>query len=328
MHMYKKILVTGATGYIGHAVAKAAAEAGYVVHILVRNLSSPNKPSHPAIRCFAGDIVDKRAVMGAIAGCDAVIHCAGLTRLFSRKSDVFYRTNVEGTRVLLECAINEGAKRFVFTSSCAVAGPSLVHPLSEADPRITPLENDYEISKYLAEKMVRDSSKKIDAIIVAPSRVYGIGLDTQGNPITQFVAGVVKRRFAVVPSAKHVQGNYVLIDDVVTGHLLALEHGRNGEKYFLGGENVSYADLFETIRQNFPHRLYLFPISSKFMKIYAYLASTFNLFRASESHLSPRVVERLLQNRTISSEKAQRELGYKITPLSVGMHRMIKQITR
>src|SRR5688572_28865601 len=146
-----KILIKGATGYIGYKLAMEAAKRNYTVHILVRDLHSPLLPVHPNIVTFKGDITDKESVIAAIKGCDKVIHAAAIAKLSAKDNSIFYSENEKETRNILDAALAASLKRFVFTSSGADIGPSGKYPMSENDPRIVAFENDYEISKHWTE---------------------------------------------------------------------------------------------------------------------------------------------------------------------------------
>ena len=126
-----KILITGATGYIGYKLAMEAARRNYTVHILVRDLRSPLLPVHPNIRPFKGDITDKASLTAAINGCDKVMHAAAIAKLSAKDNSIFYSVNVEGTRNILDVSLAAGVKKFVFTSSGAVIGPSGKLPMIE-----------------------------------------------------------------------------------------------------------------------------------------------------------------------------------------------------
>ncbi|HET7897753.1 MAG TPA: NAD-dependent epimerase/dehydratase family protein, partial [Flavisolibacter sp.] len=224
----RRIFITGATGYIGHQLALTAADRGYSVSALVRNIHSPHLPAHPAIHFFKGDVLAYETVVKAMADCDDVLHAAGLTQLWHRDRSLFYRTHVMGTRNVLEAARFHGVEKLVFTSSCAVLGPSESRPLAEDDPRFTPFENDYEISKHCAEELVKEYVRRgLPAVIVALPRVYGPGLLTKGNPVSHLIQKTLKRRIAFIPTEKNIVGNYVYIDDVVNGHFDALEKGQS-----------------------------------------------------------------------------------------------------
>lgn len=322
-----KLFLTGATGYIGHQLALAAAQQGYAVTALVRNLSSGNLPVHPAIQFRKGDVTDYASVLQAMKGSDVVLHAAALTQLWHKEASLFYRINVMGTRNILEAAHILGIEKLVFTSSCAVLGPSKDRPVTEEDLRFTPFENDYEISKHCAEELVREyASRGLHAVIVAPPRVYGPGLNTKGNPIHKLIQNTLKRKIAFLPAAKDIVGNYAFIDDVARGHFDALERGESGEKYILGGENISYQQFFETIGRAGNKHLTMIAVPVAVLKAWATLVFGVNYLFGRHTHLSPRIVERLVQNRALSCEKAVQKLAYRITPFYQGMQQTIHHL--
>ena len=319
-----KILITGGTGYIGYKLAMEAARRNYTVHILVRDLQSLLLPVHPNIITFKGDITDKESVIAAIKGCDKVIHAAAIAKLSAKDSSIFYAVNVEGTRNILDAALAAGIKRFVFTSSGAVIGPSGKYPMSENDPRIVAFENDYEISKHWAEELVKEYCRRgLFAIIVAAPRVYGPGHECNGNTMNVLLKNILSMRLAFVPSCDSVVANYAFVDDVVNGHFLAMEKGLGGEKYILGGENLSYRSFFQTIKQNSDQRIRLIRIPKFLIKIWSFLYMSFCNLLGKETHISPKVVDRLAQNRALNCDKAIRQLGYSITPFAEGIQQTI-----
>lgn len=320
-----KLFITGVTGYIGHRLMLAAIKKGYTVHALVRNTNSPKLFQHQNVFYFKGDITNYSSVVKAMDGCDVVMHAAGITQLWHKERSIFYSVNVGGTRNVLEAACFHNVKRFVFTSSCAVLGPSSLFPVSEEDPRITPFENDYEISKHCAEELVKEYSRRgLFAIIVAPPRVYGPGLWTNGNPICKLIRNAIKRKLAFVPDAKNVLGNYAFIDDVIEGHFLAMQKGLGGEKYILGGENLSYFDFFNTIQQASDKKIKLVTIPKFFLKIVGTLTYLYSFLTKQHLHLTPKTVDRLFQNRAVSCNKAIRQLGYHVTPFKTGLEQTIQ----
>jgi nucleoside-diphosphate-sugar epimerase len=322
--MIMKILITGATGYIGYKLVMEATRRNYTVHILVRDLQSPLLPVHPNIIKFKGDITDKGSVIAAMMNCDKVLHSAAIARLSVKDNSIFYSVNVEGTRNMLDAALALGVKKFVFTSSGAVIGPSGKYPMSESDPRIAAFENDYEISKHWAEELVKEYCRRgVFAIIVAAPRVYGPGHECNGNTMNVLLKNILSIRLAFVPSCDNVVANYAFVDDVVTGHFLAMDKGLGGEKYILGGENLSYRSFFQTIKQNTGKKIRLIRIPKLLLKIYSFFYMSICALLGKETHISPRVVDRLAQNRALSCDKAIRQLGYSITPFSIGIQKTI-----
>ena len=320
-----KLFLTGVTGYIGQKLMQAAIDKGFIVHALVRDPSATQLPEHERIHYFKGDITDYDSVLKSMKGCDAVIHAAGITQLWHHDRSVFYRVNVGGTKNILEAACFHNVKRFVYTSTCGVLGPSYSDPVAEEDPRITPFENDYEISKHCAEELVKEYLRRgLFTVIVALSRVYGPGLLTNGNPISKLIGNTVKRGIGFVPDAKQVVGNYAFIDDVIEGHFLALQKGLGGEKYNLGGENHSYKEFFDNIRKLSPRKIHLITIPKFLLKIVGNLIYTKSLLTKTHNHLTPQTVERLYQNRAVNCNKAIRQLGYRITPFENGIQQTIQ----
>jgi len=319
-----KILITGATGYIGYKLAMEAARRKYTVHILVRDLQSSLLPVHPNIIKFKGDVTDKASVTAAMQGCSKVMHAAAIVKLSAKENNIFYAVNVEGTRNMLDAALASGVKKFVFTSSCAVIGPSGKYPMSENDPRITAFENDYEISKHWAEELVKEYGRRgLFAVIVAAPRVYGPGHACNGNTINILLKNTLSMRLAFVPSCDNVVANYAFVDDVVDGHFLAMERGLGGEKYILGGENLSYRSFFQTIKENANKRIKIIRIPKILLKIWSFLYMCFCGLVGKETHISPKVVDRLTQNRALSCDKAVKELNYSITPFAEGIQKTI-----
>jgi len=319
-----KILITGATGYIGYKLAMEAARRNYNVHILVRDLQSSLLPAHPNIIKFKGDITDKISVIAAMTGCEKVMHAAAIARLSANDNSVFYSVNVEGTRNMLDAALTLGVKRFVFTSSGAVIGPSGKYPMSENDPRIAAFENDYEISKHWAEELVKEYCRRgLSAIIVAAPRVYGPGHECNGNTMNVLLKNILSMRLAFVPSCDNVVANYAFVDDVAKGHFLAMEKGLGGEKYILGGENLSYRSFFQIIKQNSGMKIRLIRIPKLLIKIWSFLYMSVCGLLRKETHISPKIIDRLAQNRALSCDKAITQLGYSITPFSEGIQKTI-----
>ena len=279
------ILITGATGYIGYKLAMEAARRNYTVHILVRDLQSQLLPVHPNIKKFKGDITDKTSVMAAMMNCDKVMHAAAIAKLSAKDNSIFYSVNVEGTRNMLDAALALGVKKFVFTSSGAVIGPSGKYPMSENDPRIIAFENDYEISKHWAEELVKEYCRRgLFAIIVAAPRVYGPGHDCNGNTMNVLLKNILSMRLAFVPSCDNVVANYAFVDDVVNGHFLAMEKGLGGEKYILGGENLSYRTFFQTIKQNMGKKIRLIRVPKLLLKIWSFFYMSICSLLRKETH--------------------------------------------
>ena len=322
-----KMFITGATGYIGHLLALEAARLGYTVHALVRDPQSPFFPSHERILAFRGDITDKATVLNAMEGCEKVIHAAGITKFRDKDPSLFYRVNVEGTRHVLESALQLNIKKFVFTSTGAVLGPSGKQPMKENDPRLTAFENDYEISKHWAEQLVKEYNRKgLFTVIVAAPRVYGPGPLTTGCPINKLILKVLSSQTGFVPSFTEVVANYAFVDDVVKGHFLAMDRGLGGEKYILGGENLTYRQFFDTIRDESPKRILLIRTPLPILKVWSAIHLLVSKLMGRQTQISPMIISRLKKNRALNCDKALRQLGYTITPFTEGIRKTIHHL--
>ncbi len=318
-----KILVTGATGYVGHNLALTLARQGKIVHILVRNPQSAFIPDHSNINVFTGDITKNETIRLAMQGCEQVFHTAALVKLYARNSSDFYDINVEGTRNVLEAALQTGVKKFVFTSTCGVFGPSLHVPISETDPRITSFDNDYDLTKYSAEKLVSEYAKKnLHTVIVNASKVFGPGIETHPISINSTLKRFMEGKPVFCPSPSHYISNFVFIDDLVRGHILAIEKGTSGEKYILGGENLSYAAFFETIR-NAGASGSLIPIPKQIARLYGYWHVIYSKMMDKEPFFNEKGANSIYCNKSFSCLKAIEQLGYTITPFPLALQSTI-----
>ena len=319
-----KILVTGATGYVGHQLALALAENGQEVHVLVRNPRSVNVPLHKNIRVFTGDITDRQSITAAIHNCEQVYHTAALVKIFAKDPADFYKINVEGTHNVLAKALEAGVKKLVFTSSCGVMGPSLNEPRCENDPRITAFDNEYEFTKFLAENLVKEYVHKgLYTVIVSLSKVFGPGIETHPISVNKLIKQFVAGKPTFIPGPGNQVTNFCFIDDVVKGHILAMAKGIGGEKYILGGENISYMDLFKTIRLLSGTKARLLKIPEFLIHVWAILQWIRYKLTRKEPFVTIRATRFIFCNKIYSSNKAVKQLGYRLTPLKEGLQQTI-----
>ncbi|MBS1936038.1 MAG: NAD-dependent epimerase/dehydratase family protein, partial [Bacteroidetes bacterium] len=292
-------------------------------HALVRANATAGFLQHPNIIPFQGSLDDRLSIRKAIQGCEQVYHVAGFAKLWARDRNSFYETNVTGTANVLAEALECGVKKVVYTSSCAVFGPSVKEPLCESDPRITAFCNDYDLSKYIAECRVKEYARSgLFVVIVNPSRVYGPGIPTRSNYITEMIKRCIRGELVLLPNAKGVLANYAFIDDVVEGHILAMQKGISGERYILGGENVSYHRVFSDIRNEIKNAK-LIAIPQKILKALSWIEIIKNKCTGSEPAFTPSVIERFFRDAALSSKKAIIQLDYQITPFREGIHQTI-----
>jgi farnesol dehydrogenase len=233
-------LVTGATGFIGQHVVRQLLQAGRRVRVYVRRQEAFEPDVWSRLDVVRGDLTDTKLLRSALKGVDTVLHLAALARAWSRDPHTFMAVNVDAlARLLGECE-RRGVRRFVHVSSVAVV--SAQRAVSERSRSLTP----YEVSKLRGEHVVADYvARGGDAVIVRPTRVYGPGLLNEANAATRMLADYLAGRFRVRLADGDVLGNYVYVEDVAAGALLAERLALPGSVYFLGGENKSLRDLLD-----------------------------------------------------------------------------------
>jgi farnesol dehydrogenase len=323
-----KICVTGATGFIGINLTLRLANSGHTVHAICRSESKERLIRHDNVKVFRGHILDAINLENAMQSCDVVFHLAAYAHVWARNPEVYYQVNVEGTRLILATAARLGIMRVVVTSTAGIFGPSLNGEIITEDTvsRIAYL-NDYDRSKAMADELIRNFLQEGPEVIsVFPTRVYGPGLLNDSNSVTKMISRYISGKWHFIPSDGESTGNYVYIDDVVKGHILAMEKGIPGSRYILGGENVSFNEFFNVLQNisGTKYRLFHFPdylmlVFSKFIVFFADLTGISPL-------ITPGFVRRYLYKWSFTSEKAVKELGYTITPLKEGMSKTIKWI--
>lgn len=309
-----KTLVTGATGFVGAAVARALAAAGFSLRLLVRAKADGTNLTGLAAETVTGDLRDEVSLERAVRGCEAVFHVAADYRIWAPDADAMYRTNVNGTASLMRAALKAGVRRVVYTSSVACVGLPVNGGESDetADLREKDLIGHYKRSKYLAEKTVLDMVREegLPAVVVNPSTPMGPG-DVKPTPTGRIVRDYLRGR---MPAYVDTGLNVVHVDDVAAGHLLALTRGMIGERYILGGENMSLKDLLGHLAAitngrapavRLPHRL-LYPV--------ALACEAWSRLTGVEPVVCRDALRMSTKQMFFSSDKARRELGYDPRP--------------
>jgi dihydroflavonol-4-reductase len=240
-----RALVTGSSGFIGGHVVTALAAAGAEVRAFDRQ--SPRGGELPGgVEFVAGDILDRDAVRRALDGCDSVFHLAALYSYARADGDQMRAVNVTGTRTLLEVAACGRRRRIVHTSSCATCGPVRGRRADERDlPERSQLDVPYKRTKLEGERLaLRAASAGADVVVVNPTVPVGPG-DRRPTPTGKMVADVSRGRARAYLANSAL--NIVAVQDVAAGHLLAFERGRSGERYLLGGENMTIREVFAIV---------------------------------------------------------------------------------
>lgn len=240
-------LVTGATGFVGSAVARALIERGDRVRVLVRRGADDRNLQGMNVERAEGDLADPEAVARATAGCARVFHVAAHYSLWSRDARAMYRSNVEGTRTVLEAALHAGIERVVYTSSVGVLGipagdvGTVDTPVSLAD-----MVGAYKRSKFLAEEEARRMAERgLPLVTVYPSTPIGAH-DLKPTPTGKVVVDFLAGR---IPAYLDTGLNYVSVEDVAAGHLLAMERAEAGGRYILGNRNMRFAEFLALLAE-------------------------------------------------------------------------------
>lgn len=243
------ILVTGATGFVGSAVARALLRNNASVAVLARRDSDRRNIEGLEVELRPGDLRDKLSLERACRGCDTLFHIAADYRLWTRDKSELYASNVDGTRNLMEAALETGIKKIVYTSSVATLGiNSDGLPGTETTPvSLADMIGHYKRSKFLAEEVVMELAAryKLPVVIVNPSTPVG-PRDIKPTPTGRLVRDAVAGK---IPAYVDTGLNIAHVDDVATGHLLALEKGQIGCRYILGGDNLSLREILTEIAQ-------------------------------------------------------------------------------
>jgi dihydroflavonol-4-reductase len=262
-------LVTGATGFVGSAVARTLLKAGHPVRVLARPDSDRRNLQDLAVEIAEGSLEDFASLAAAVAGCRYLFHVAADYRLWVPDPEPMFRVNVEGTRQLMLAALAAGVERIVYTSSVAVLG---IVKGGIADEETASLAADmigpYKRSKFEAEAAVREliAERALPAVIVNPSTPIGPG-DIKPTPTGRLIVAAARGR---MPGFVDTGLNVAHVDDVALGHLLAAREGQIGRRYILGGENLELADILAEISRltgrrrpalRIPHRAVL-PIAA------------------------------------------------------------------
>jgi dihydroflavonol-4-reductase len=242
-----KALVTGATGFVGGHVARVLAEHGLTVRALARGDSSYLNTLDERWEVVEGDICDAASVRRAVQGCQAVFHVAARYAFWPTDVRPYYETNVVGTRNVLQAALEEGVQRVVHTSSWVTVGrPRDGRDLAtEADlPRRGELRGAYGWTKYLAEQeAMAFAARGLDVVVVNPTVPVGPG-DARPTPTGRIIADFLRRR---IPAYVAARLNLAPVEDVALGHWLAFQKGRKGERYLLGGQNMTLQEVLNTL---------------------------------------------------------------------------------
>jgi len=304
------VFITGASGFVGSAVARELSRAGFVLRALVRRGSPRANLDGLDAEIVEGDMRDERAVFAAAKGARYVFHVAADYRLWAPDPQEIMKANVEGTKVVMEAAKAEGVERVVYTSS--VATLKLHEDAASAD-ETTPLSEDeaigaYKRSKVAAERLVdRMIEDGLPAVTVNPSTPVG-PRDRRPTPTGRMIVEAASGR---MPAFVNTGLNIVHVDDVAAGHLLALERGRVGERYILGGENMTLHEILLGISRIAGSKAPSLRLPHAVLLPFALASEALAHVTGGEARATVEGVRMARKRMYYSSDKAVRELGYR-----------------
>lgn len=307
----EKILVTGASGFVGSAVARKLVEAGFSVRALVRGTSPRAHLAGLGLDFFEGDLRDRKSVERAIAGMRYTFHVAADYRLWARDPSEIFASNVEGTRNLMEEAMRAGVERVIYTSSVATIA---LRTDGMAADETSPLREDqgigaYKRSKIAAERLVEAmvAERGLAAVIVNPSTPIGPG-DVRPTPTGRIIIEAAKGR---IPAFIDTGLNLVHVDDVASGHLAALRHGKIGERYILGGQDVLFSQMLRDIAGLVGRRAARVRLPWRALIPVAFVAEAVANVTGREPFATLDGVYMAKYRMFFASTKAEQELGYR-----------------
>jgi dihydroflavonol-4-reductase len=319
-----KAFVTGATGFLGSHVARVLAEQGAELRLLVRPTSNLRNLEGLKAETATGDLRDSSSIERAMAGCDTVFHVAADYRLWVRDPEEMYRSNVEGTRAVLEAARKNNVRRVVYTSSVATMGfTSNGQPADEDSPvSLADMIGHYKRSKFMAEQVALEAGRGgMHVVTVNPTTPIG-EQDVKPTPTGRIVVDFLKRKF---PAYVETGLNLVDVRECARGHQLALERGRPGERYILGGENLTLKQILDKLgkitglpspRVKLP---YVFAYATGFVD-----EMIIGRMLGREPRATVDTVRMGKKKMFASSRRAASELGWKIVPVDDALRRAVQ----
>jgi dihydroflavonol-4-reductase len=319
-----KAFVTGATGFLGSHVARVLADQGADLRLLVRPSSNLKNLEGLKAETATGDLRDADSLEKAMSGCDTVFHVAADYRLWVRDPNEMYRSNVAGTRALLEAAQKNGVGRVVYTSSVATVGfTSDGRPADEDSPvSLADMIGHYKRSKFMAEQVALEAGRGgMHVVTVNPTTPIG-EQDVKPTPTGRIVVDFLKRKF---PAYVETGLNLVDVRECAQGHVAALEKGRTGERYILGGEDLTLKQILDKLGQitGLPSPKIKLPYIFAFAAGIVDEAVTGLLLRR-EPRATVDTVRMGKKKMFASSAKAERELGWKIVPIDGALRRAVE----
>ncbi|XP_023525575.1 uncharacterized protein LOC111789148 [Cucurbita pepo subsp. pepo] len=323
-----KVLVTGASGYLGGRLCHALLNRGFSVRALVRptsDLSSlPHDPS--ALELVYGDVTDYQSLLDAFSGCHIVFHAAALVEPWIPDPSKFISVNVRGLKNVLQAVTEtKTIEKIIYTSSFFALGSTDGYVADENQVHHEKFFcTEYEKSKAIADKIaLQAASEGVPIVPVYPGVIYGSGKLTAGNVIARMLIERFNWRLPGYIGQGSDRYSFSHVDDVVEGHIAAMQKGRVGERYLLTGENASFVDVFDTAAAITGTRRPMFNIPLWLIEAYGWVSVFISRITGKLPLISPPVVSVLRHQWAYSCEKAKEELDYNPRSLKEGLEEMV-----
>ena len=319
-----KCFVTGATGFLGSHVARQLLAQGADLRLLVRATSRTDNIDDLAAERVVGDLRDPESLKKGMAGCEFVFHVAADYRLWARNGQELYDSNVEGTRNILQAARDAGVRRVIYTSSVATMGFGNNGRLTDESTPVT-LSNmigDYKRSKFMAERLVIEAGQAgQDVVMVNPTTPIG-ERDIKPTPTGRIVVDFLRRKF---PAYVDTGLNLVDVVDCAEGHLLAMEKAVPGERYILGGENLTLKQILDKLAAitGLPSPKVKLPYAVAYATGVVDTLVTGKI-RKREPRVTLDSVRMGRKKMFVTSAKAERELGWNPRPVDDALRRAVE----
>jgi dihydroflavonol-4-reductase len=318
-----KTLVTGATGFVGSHVARQLVSGGHAVRALVRPTSNVKVLDGVAVEFVEGDLRDAASLTRAMQGVQHVYHVAADYRLWTKNPAEIYESNVEGTRRLIETAHRAGAERIVYTSTVAtIAVPRHgALPNENTWAMLDEMIGHYKRSKFLAEQVALDAAKSgVPVVIVNPTAPVGPG-DWKPTPTGRIILDFLKGK---MPAYVDTGLNVAPVEDVAGGHLLAAEKGSIGERYILGGRNMTLKQILDALAAIAGRSAPRFRLPHAVALMAGYADEMFSRVLGREPQIPVEGVKMSRHKMFVESDKAQRELGYQPIKVEAALERAVR----
>jgi len=329
------VFVTGATGFIGSKLVETLLDHGFCVRGLCRQKAFSGShgreevlkklENYPNFQFVYGDITNPESLRKGMKGCDFVFHVAAYAKNWSPDPAIYKQINIDAMRNVFQIAKEFQVQKIVWTSTIVTFGPTKPGEVRDenSSPRLQDIYfTEYEKTKAIAEQEALCWAKDgFPLVIVNPTRVYGPGLFSEGNAVVQLILDYVKGKAPFLPNRGINVGNYAFVDDVALGHLLALEKGRVGERYILGGENVSFRELLELIDEVSGKRYWKLPLLKAGPLLFSWVQEKRAQWFGIYPRITPGWMRTFLVDWAYSCEKAKQELGYAPISLRQGLEK-------